>query len=120
MIVTFAAKSDEAGVFKLLREGLLKEIDAWQPADLDRAKAMLRASMVDGTVPGPIWLRMDRPLGPSLADRTLLAGYWTMKTSAPYDQGKLFAAVDALTLDELKSTTTDLICKAMPVVIRGR
>jgi len=120
IIVTMAAKDEQAGTSVRLREGLLKEVADWQAADLERARAMLRASMVDGTVPGPIWLGMDRPLGPSLSDRTLLAGYWMLKTGSAYDQIKLFGAVDAVNLDELKATATDLISKSMPVVVSGK
>jgi hypothetical protein len=43
-----------------------------------------------------------------------------MKTGAAYDQDKLLEATDAVTLDQLKSTATDLLTKANASLISGR
>jgi hypothetical protein len=120
VIVTFSSRKEEENVPAGLRDGLLKEVASWTEADLARAKTMLRAAMVDDVIPGPICLGVERPLAASLSDRTLLAGYWWMKTGAAYDQDKLLEATDAVTLDQLKSTATDLLTKANASLISGR
>jgi len=119
-IVTFSSHKGEENVLSTLRDGLMKQVSAWTTADLDRAKAMLRASMVDGIVAGPICLSMERPLGAGLADRTTLAGYWRMKCGASFDETKLLESADAVTLDQLKATATELLTKANASVISGR
>jgi hypothetical protein len=119
LIVTLIPRNDESSLPQKLRDGLLKQIDGWSEQDLARAKSMYTAAMVDGLAGGPIWLRAEAPIGPSVYDRTLLAGYWTMKSGASFDGDKLSQSLGAVGLDVLKATAKALLTGATVHVVSG-
>jgi predicted Zn-dependent peptidase len=120
IVVTMAPRPDEDTLPEQVRAGILKDIDTWTEADLARAKAVLRAALAGGEIPGPFWFRSDRPLDSGDDDRTLLAAYWRMKTGGDYDQEALLASCASTNLEQIKAAAKRTVAGAQTSLISGR
>jgi predicted Zn-dependent peptidase len=92
-----------------LRTALLKDVESWTEAERSRALGMAEAVMLRSLPFSPLYLSSRGPLSDSLSDRTFLAGYWTLKTGAPWNPIEMLANMRAVPLDALKSAARSIL-----------
>jgi hypothetical protein len=119
IIVAYSQSADAQELAEKVRAELLKAVDLLDESDLSRAQTLFTTSWQNGIVSGPMLIGSSIPLGNSLEDRTLLAGYGTMKTDAPWLYDKLIDDVRSVGLADVKKTARALLESAKVRVIKG-
>ncbi|HRJ27795.1 MAG TPA: hypothetical protein PLO61_09845 [Fimbriimonadaceae bacterium] len=112
-------REDEIQLPGRVREALLKDVETWTDAQLERSMAMAEASLLRGMILSPFWLSA---YGPEV-DRGDFAVAWAAYqslTGSPWSTPELLiSSLQSVELDQLKLAAQNLLNQANVRWIRG-
>lgn len=95
-----------------MRKKVLEDIEAWTPAEVDRAMGMLEGSLVNGIPWGALTLEPNASIGRDLQDETFLNAYWPLKTGRRWDRASLLLGLRNIKVNELKDLAKEAVTSA--------
>lgn len=116
--VVVLRRSGQGDSAEQIRAALLKDVEAWTPAVLQRAKAMTASAFRFGLPDGPLWGGLDGPL--TGLDSGPLAGLTLMMGGSATDAARLEAMALAASLEDVKSAAKGWLEKGSVRVVKGR
>lgn len=112
-------ESDE-GVGEKMRSAISADVSAWKDADRSRAISLADMILMRGMPISPLYIGGNEwPLTDSLDDRAFMAAYWRMKTGKAWNPIEVLSMIDGVSLDDLKSTASDIVSKSELHMIPG-
>jgi hypothetical protein len=100
---------DEGKYAVEMRDALIKDVEVWDAATLQRAQAMAEAAFSRDFSISPIWLGPSGPMSNTLYDRCAWRGYLEMVGSGALREEVILGAVKNVDLDQLKEQARQLL-----------